>query len=108
MRAAKQAEAPALAEWLRKPQRRVSAAVARSIQQDFPFWRAGAGPSRDEVHDTAYRGHSVQGRCHALDDFDLCEIHRRDLEDAGRARLPAIEREPVGENLRVPAAQTLD
>src|SRR5687767_15299501 len=47
-------------------------------------------------------------RRHALDHFDLAEVHRRNLQQADRSGLTAVERQAVRQDLRVASAQPLD
>ncbi len=63
---------------------------------------------RDEIDDAAERRRPVQRRRGALDDLDLAEIERRHLQQAQRIPAGPVERQPVGEQLRVAAAQPLN
>ena len=63
--------------------------------------------SADEIDDAAERGGAVERRGSALDHLDLSEVQRRHLQQAQRVAARAIERQPVGQQLRVAAAQAL-
>jgi len=67
-----------------------------------------AGAARQQVDDAAEGRAPVQRRRGALDDFHAPEVHRRDLEESEPARLPAVERQPVGEQQRVATDEPLD
>ena len=78
-----------------------------AIDQDLAL-RLRRRPPRDQVDDAAHRAGAVQRRRHALDHFDLPEIHRRNLQQAEAADLLAEERQAVREEPRVAAAHALD
>jgi len=50
--------------------------VARAVDQHLRLAPAGGWTARHEVDDPADRGHPVQCRRRALDDFDLAKVHR--------------------------------
>jgi hypothetical protein len=62
----------------------------------------------DEVHHASERRGAVERRGHALDDLHLGQVHGGNLQEADRPRLSAVEREAVGQDLRVATAQALD
>ena len=62
---------------------------------------------RQEVDDAAHRARAVERGRHALDDLDLAEIHRRDLQQPKPADL-AKQRQPVRQHARVPASHALN
>ena len=85
---------------------RVGRAARRAIQQELPCWLSGGTP-REQIDDAAHGAGAVQRRRHALDDFDLPEIHRRDLQQAEPAHVTE-QRQAVRQDPGVPAAHALN
>ena len=91
---------------LRVPTRHVAAVLRRRVEEEP---RLGLPrPSRDEIDDAAERRRAVQRRCDTFDDFDLAEVQRRHLQQAEQIALRAVQRQTVGEQLRIASPKPLD
>ena len=89
--------------------RNTTPSVAPRVDRLTRHVRVGssARAPRQQVDDAAHRAGAVERRRHALDHFDLAEVHRRNLEQAEAADLLAEERKPIAEEARVPALHAL-
>ena len=107
MRAGEQRVAPRRRESARVEVHRVGGVARRLVQQQLSLGLRARTP-RHEIHHTAQRRGPVEGRRGALDDLDLAEVHRRDLQQAQSLSRQAIERQAVGQQLRVATPEPLD
>ncbi len=104
--AAEERRAPALPGRRRQEHHGVCSSARRSVQEKFLDGLVGR-PPRQQIDDAAHRASSVERRCHALDDFDLSQVHGRNLKQAEASDFTE-ERQTIREHSRVPAAHALD
>lgn len=97
---------PAAGHGTRKKSDGIRRPACRAIQQELLF-RLAAWTPRQEVDDAAHRAGTIEGRRHAFDNFDLPEIHRRNLQQAEPANLTK-QWQAVGKHTRVPPAHPLN
>jgi hypothetical protein len=68
------------------PEHAIGSPATGRVEQDLGFRRL-AGTPGDQVDHTSHGPRPVQSGRNALDDFDLPEIHRGDLQQADATRL---------------------
>ena len=104
--AAEQRPRPCARGRLRVVRRHIASVLGRRVDEQPRLGLARA--TRDEIDDAAERRRPVQSRRDAFDDFHLTQVERRHLQQAERIALRAVQRQPVGKQLRVAAPQSLD
>ena len=108
MTSADEGVAPVGTERRGEPVDDIGARMARLVHQHFRLVTLGRRAPRHEIDHAADRRHAVERGRHALDDFHLPEIHRWNLQQPDRPGLTAVQRQAVGKDLRIPAAQALN
>ena len=106
MSAAKEAVAPVSVTVPGQPRDAIGTAPRRSINQQLLFGSVALRLAGNQVDHAAESRSAVQCGRHALDDLDLPQVHRRDLQDTDRS-CGTIQREAVSKNLRIASAEPL-
>jgi hypothetical protein len=106
--AADERVAPSWTDRCGEPIDDVGAGVTRAVDEHLGFASLERRAARDEVDDAADRRHAVQRGRGAFDHLDLSEVHRRDLQQADRTRLTAVQRQAVGQDLCIAPAKALN
>ena len=106
MEAAEQRPRCRVSDGIREPRRQVLARLRGGVDQKLAL---GLGrPSRHQIDHASERRRPIQRGGGALDDLDLREIEGRHLQQAERVSLRAVQRQAIGDELRVAAAQALN